>query len=228
MKMVSGNQTRGWSLNALPQKMSKALSVAAGRRKLGAEDLLESPELLWRPQYPLSRLANGAIERASLLCRALAPCLAQMDDVSLPRPDIEKFGVQHYRQIFGHGVSTEHWRRLLKRTLERDRGAKNWSRLEIYLDEYPLLSSGLSRPKRFAGRALEPLRELIASSGIQVVQLMRRKIASGFMLSSIRRMRLPPVRSQKQLNKKSSDSYMNTHHFSGDREPVSGFSLAES
>lgn len=32
-------------------------------------------------------------------------------------------------------MSSRHLRRLIKRTLNRDRGAENWNRLDIYLDE---------------------------------------------------------------------------------------------
>ena len=34
--------------------------------------------------------------------------------------------------------SLNRWRQLLTRTLRRDGGARNWARLEIYLDEEPM------------------------------------------------------------------------------------------
>jgi hypothetical protein len=75
----------------------------------------------------------------------------------------ERLGVQDYRRIFGHSISTRHWRRLFRRTLDRDGGAKNWRRLEIYLDESPARRPELKPRVQFVATTFRPLQELISS-----------------------------------------------------------------
>jgi hypothetical protein len=111
----------------------------------------------------LHDLADEAIERASLLQRAFAPTLARLDDDGLTSAELERLGVEDYRRAFGHGISTRHWRRLFRRTLERDGGAENWGRLEIYLDESPARRPEFKQRVHFVPAAFRPLQELIAS-----------------------------------------------------------------
>lgn len=162
-KIICGNQTRAWSKDALPQNILAALENAASRRKISVDALLASPAPIWRPPYPLSELTEEAIERASLLQRALARALARLKDGSVTSAEFERLGVEDYRRTFGHIVSTRHWRRLFRRTLMRDGGAENWSRLEIYLDESPARKPELKRRIHFIPAAFRPLQELIAS-----------------------------------------------------------------
>ena len=95
--------------------------------------------------------------------RALAPALTRMNDIDLTSADFERLGVEDYRRIFGHSISTRHWRRLFRRTLARDGGAENWGRLEIYLDESPARRPDLKKIVPFTPAALRPLQELISS-----------------------------------------------------------------
>src|SRR5207302_10224211 len=55
------------------------------------------------------------------------------------------------------------WRRLFRRTLDRDGGAENWGRLEIYLDESPTRRPELRRGACFVPATFQPLQELISS-----------------------------------------------------------------
>ena len=126
---------RGRKMRCL-ETFSRRWKMLPGRKK-SVEALLASPPPIWRPRYPLSELTEEAIERASMLQRALAPALARLNDVDLTTAEFERLGVEDYRRTFGHSVSTRHWRRLLRRTLDRDGGAENWGRLEIYLDKSP-------------------------------------------------------------------------------------------
>ena len=97
-----------------------------------------------------------------MLQRALAPFLkASSNHQFQTRADFETAGVEEYRRVFGHKVTSRHWRRLFRRTLERDGGAQNWMRLQIYLDESPARRVKTLVP--FAGIALRPLQELIAA-----------------------------------------------------------------
>jgi hypothetical protein len=130
---------------------------------MGVERLLGSPAPYWRPRYPRSELAEEAIERASLLQRALAPALVSRGRNSITSAELERLGVEDYRRTFGYNVSTRHWRRLFRRTLDRDGGAGNWGRLEIYLDESPARRAEFKRRVLFVPTAFRPLHELIAS-----------------------------------------------------------------
>jgi hypothetical protein len=89
--------------------------------------------------------------------------VARLNDASLTGAEFERLGIEDYRRTFGHSISTRHWRRLFRRTLTRDRDAKNWSRLEIYLDESPVRRVELKRPVLFVPAAFSPLQDLIAS-----------------------------------------------------------------
>jgi hypothetical protein len=163
LKIIGGNATRAWSIDVLPENILTRLKEIAARRETSVEGLLASPPTFWRPRYSLSQLCDEAIERASLLQRALAPALARLDDVDLVTNEFERLGVEDYRRAFGHSISARHWRRLFKRTLDRDGGAENWGRLEIYLDESPARKPELRKPTPYTPTALRPLQELISS-----------------------------------------------------------------
>src|ERR1017187_1358253 len=162
-KIVCGNETRTWSKHMLPRNILASIEDVAARRKLGVETLLTSPPPFWKPPHPLSELAAHAMERASMLKRALAPALARLNDDALTSAEFERLGIEGYRRTFGHSVSTRHWRRLLRRTLARDGGAENWGRFEIYLDEAPARRPELRKIVPFAPAALRHLQELISS-----------------------------------------------------------------
>lgn len=162
-KIVHGNEARAWSRDALPRNILTGLEDAASQRNTSVVALLVSPPIFWRPRYPLNQLCEEAIERASLLQQALAPTLARMNDVDLTSEEFERLGVEDYRRIFGYSISARHWRRLFKRTLEREGGAENWGRLEIYLDESLARKPELRKRARFTPTALQPLQELISS-----------------------------------------------------------------
>src|ERR1700730_12132311 len=162
-KIVHGNEARAWSRDALPPKVLAPLEEIAARRKLTVEALLALPLPIWRPRYPLNKLCEEAIKRASLLNRALAPALARKNDSDLKSVEFEQLGVEDYRRTFGHSISTRHWRRLFRRTSDRDGGAENWGRLEIYLDESPARKPELRERAPFTPTALRSLQELISS-----------------------------------------------------------------
>jgi hypothetical protein len=121
------------------------------------------PLSIWRSRFRLRELTDKAIERAFQLQRAIAPALARMNYCELASAEFERLGVEDYRRTFGHIISTRHWRRLLKRTLDRDGGAKNWQRLEIYLDECPARRPEFRARNHFVSADLKPLQQLISS-----------------------------------------------------------------
>ena len=227
-KVVHGNQARVWSKDRLPQTIVTALEDVAARRKTSIDELLVSLAPFWRPRYPLSQLFGEAIERTAMLKRALAPALARLNDVDLTSAEFEQLGVEDYRSTFGHSVSTRHWRRLLRRTLDRDGGAENWGRLEIYLDESPARRPGLRKPAPSVSVALRPLQELISSFANPAEPTDSRKIACGFMRSSITNWRASEPGNQKRSNAQRSRFFTRTHHFSGNRRRESKSSSIES
>jgi hypothetical protein len=162
-KIVHGNEARAWSKDVLPSNILAALEDVALRRKTSVDELLASPPPFWRPRYPLSELSKESIERASLIKRALAPAFARFNDLDLTLAQFERLGVEDYRRAFGHSISTRHWRRLFRRTIDRDGGAENWGRLEIYLDESPARRPELRKHAPFTPTAFRPLQELISS-----------------------------------------------------------------
>jgi hypothetical protein len=164
-KIVHGNEARAWSKDALPENILTALEDVAAEWKTSVDALLASPPASWRPRYPLSQLCERAIERASLLKRALGPALARLNDFGPKTTELEQLGVEDYGRTFGHSVSTRHWRRLFRRTLDRDGGAENWGRLEIYVDESPARRPELRKRAPFIPAALQPLQDLISSFG---------------------------------------------------------------
>src|SRR5229473_3098588 len=137
LKVIHGNEARAWSKDAFPQRIQAALSDVATRKKTTADALLAWPPPFWRPRYPLSQLCEEAIERALMLKRTLGPALVRLNDANVTSAEFEQLGLEDYRRVFGRSISARHWRRLLRRTLDRDGGAENWGRLEIYLDESP-------------------------------------------------------------------------------------------
>jgi hypothetical protein len=55
--------------------------------------------------------------------------------LNLSAAEIEQLGVEDYRRIHGHRITSRYWRELFMRTIRRDNGAEEWSRLEIYLPD---------------------------------------------------------------------------------------------
>jgi len=162
-KIVHGNEARAWSKEALPQNILAALDDVASQRKTTVDALLAWPPPFWQPRYPLSQLCEQTIERASMLKRSLAPALARLNDENITNADVERLGLEDYRRVFGHSISARHWRRLFRRTLNRDGGAENWGRLEIYLDESPARKPELRKRAPYTPTALLPLQDLISS-----------------------------------------------------------------
>ena len=160
-RLVGGNRARVWRLAQLPQRMRESLENAAARQQLDVAFFVASPASRWMSKYPINACSENAVTRASLLRRALAPFLKANAIVQFQsQTDFEATGVEEYFRVFGHRVTPRHWRRVFRRTIDRDGGAENWTRLEIYLDETPALRV---KPLLPLAGALRPLQELIAS-----------------------------------------------------------------
>ncbi|MCE5336282.1 MAG: hypothetical protein LLG06_17020 [Desulfobacteraceae bacterium] len=161
--IVRGQPAAAWSVPALPPRMRTDLEAEATRRGFrDAGHLLSSPPVLWMPSIPLNEIAPKYTERASNLQRALADTLSRLNDLDISSDEIERLGIEDYRRVFGHTISGRHWRRLLDRTRERDKGAEDWIRPEIYLDENPARKSLAPLPLNPAVHDYRDLQELIS------------------------------------------------------------------
>lgn len=91
----------------------------------------------WQPPCPLAAVAQQSLDKAAKLQRALARILAHQSDASLTSAEREALGLADYENFFGYAITDRHLRAMVKRTLDRDAGAGNFARLEIYLTENP-------------------------------------------------------------------------------------------
>lgn len=98
-------------------------------------DALANQVEQWAPAVPIAELHEDCQKAAAKLQRAQKVPLERRNDVTLSAAEFEQLGIAAYAVEFGHRISARHFRRLLKRTLWRDRGAQNWSRIEIYLPD---------------------------------------------------------------------------------------------
>lgn len=161
-----GNEAQTWPLAALSVSLRNRLEAEARQRGYrDAAALLLAPPLVWPPKdFPaLEDIDSSEVERASKLRQALTPALLSQHDGEATN-EFEARGGEDYRKIFGHAVSARHWRTLFKRTLTRDAGAENFSRLELYLPDRPALTRQAARPvpKSSAGQ-FEELESYLAA-----------------------------------------------------------------
>lgn len=135
--LKAGQLTNAWAFHELPEPLRTALDRRA--LKLGYPDsfslLKHHRPNQWEPPVPLSQVPAKHIETARKLQCALGPTLRRLEETCLTMGEIEDLGFNDYKEAFGHSVSARHFRRLLKRTQERDSGNGEWSRLELYLPD---------------------------------------------------------------------------------------------
>jgi hypothetical protein len=133
-----GNLAKAWSLGALPASLLVELRDMAKRDGFASiEHFLGRPGQLWRPPISICDIASHCLEKAEKLQKVMLPFLERTGSALISEAELEQRALEDYRHVFGFAVSPRHWHRLLKRTASRDRGAMNWHRVEIYLDENP-------------------------------------------------------------------------------------------
>ncbi len=138
--IVAHQPAAAWSIAALPESIQSDLETTAQRRGFrNVLALLAAPPQTWQPSIPLAQVAQSAVDKATKLQRALARALAGHKDLTITRAALEQMAMDDYAREFGHTVCDRTIRALLKRTLDRDAGALNFSRLDIYLPENPPL-----------------------------------------------------------------------------------------
>lgn len=131
-----GRPVKGWRMEALPHGLRERLAEIAKAGGYRNEfSLLMAPPVVWKPASPLSAYGQEQIARAGKLRKAFARTLGELNDPGITPEESARRGLADYRREFGYDISGRHWDRLLMRTVRRDSGAGDWSRLELYLDE---------------------------------------------------------------------------------------------
>jgi hypothetical protein len=138
VRIVAGIETAAWRFDQLPVRMQERLNDEASRRRYrNAVEMLSAPAQQWNPPIPLNQIAQKDIDQAVKLRTVLQPWVAQQHSLQLSSAEIEQRGVADYTRAFGNRITARYWRELFTRTLRRDAGTEDWSRLELYLPEQP-------------------------------------------------------------------------------------------
>jgi hypothetical protein len=134
---IRGQLADAWSVRSLPSRYVQELDAIA--EKCGyrnAEHLLQNPPRRFAPRdaagrvVPLSQISESCVTRAVRRRSALALAMQQI----VRDGTWDEFALQHYRRDFGN-ASERHFRRLIKRTLQRDAGEEHFDDLAIYFDD---------------------------------------------------------------------------------------------
>lgn len=134
-----GQQTYAWRIDQLPLRFVAELqSIADSRGYRNVEHLLGQPARRWTPgdkhgvAVPLNEISTNQIERASRLLSALAMSIQLKDQ--LEQGEQRGAALTAFRRHYGN-ASERHWRRMLKRTIQRDAGEQRFDYLALYVDE---------------------------------------------------------------------------------------------
>jgi hypothetical protein len=143
-RLISGNRTNAWRIESLPAGILCQLSEKARAKQYGTiADLLKQPFNRYQPcdangtPIALAGIAPAVIEHARKLRNALLPVLPLRNDATVTSTELAKLGLESYEAAFGFSISERRWRDLFQRTIDRDNGAQEWNRLEIYLPQKP-------------------------------------------------------------------------------------------
>jgi hypothetical protein len=157
-----GDHTQGpaFGIACLPEPLRQQLAEVTSRRGYRSiEDLVSAPVERWQPAIPLGEVADKWVSKAVKLQRALLPTFKERaDDQALSPGEYVALGLRDYRAEFGYEISERQWRRLVDRTVQRDRGFEDWQRVELFLDDNAARRADLQTAavaNRFAHRELD-------------------------------------------------------------------------
>lgn len=139
--IVSCNVASAWHFMALPARLQTELTTEAQRRGYkSAEAMLAAPAEPLHPAFaarlrecPLNQVRAEFVSKAIHLRDALAAPLAQQH--TLGNAELAELGLREFTRVFSYGISAKHWNRLLDRATQRDNGAEQFHRVELYLDD---------------------------------------------------------------------------------------------
>ena len=163
-KPVSGQIARAWGVQSLPPRILQELAAKAQlKRYVSVTALLSEPFTRFEPAVPFSEIAPTSRDKALRLQRALLPFLSLRNSDEAKTSDFVNRGVSEYRRVFGFAVTHRHWRALFDRTIDRDNGAEEWDRPEVYVEDNPPRIAA-ARPISIAReRGLSVLEDALAS-----------------------------------------------------------------
>jgi hypothetical protein len=107
--------------------------------------MLSDPPKRWEPPLPLDRIRDEDITYANSLRDVLRPWLTRGEELSQSSAEMQTSGTADYFRVFRSRISRRYWRELFGRTVQRDGGAEDWNRLEIYLPNKPKEKEPASR-----------------------------------------------------------------------------------
>lgn len=142
VRCKQGGKSPVWRINQLPDAWQDELAQKAkdGSWK-DSEHMLTKPREPWRPTIDgvavtLREVAGHCVEEAQRRQRALLPSLHRLTGSSpVPPAEAEERGLAEWRAAFGRTASVHKWRRWINRVVDRDAGAQDFSRLELFLAE---------------------------------------------------------------------------------------------
>jgi hypothetical protein len=135
---VGGNLASAWSVDQLPETYRTRLATVARKGAYrDVEALLASPPDRWPPTDfpPLKDVPAEHLTQAARLRDALAGFLDRKANDPASVEELARDGVREYQRVFGHAITTRHWRYLFERTRTRDAGEGEFGRLDLYLSD---------------------------------------------------------------------------------------------
>jgi len=128
-----------WAFADLPMDWQLEITRRGVKRGFAnGEEFLAAAREPWKCPVAWPDIPRKRRDKAVQLQKALARPLAMLADQNTTAGQVEEIGLADFVAEFSYRISARHWRRLLQRTLDRDRGDENWQRLEIYLDDRAL------------------------------------------------------------------------------------------
>lgn len=163
-RIVSGNEAAEWHAAALPNDLRSdlcAIAHAKGFNSVG--EMIRAGEKAWQPAVALAD-TDPVWSEARKLREALRPSLQRGPQFVLSQASFERDGVADFEKVFGHKISTRHFRKLIVRTRNRDGGRENWEALTIYLPDrlkrqpaapapapdFPLIAQAIASPEKLS------------------------------------------------------------------------------
>jgi hypothetical protein len=145
-KRVSGMMAAAWQFGSIPSPIMEKLTQLASRHGYSTPlQLLQNlPKRATVPR--LTTVSDTEIGKAQKLQRAFAICFLQPAET--PIAELARMAAPGYQREFGRKISDRHLRDLITKILRRDRGDRNFERLDLYLSERP--SSNASKPSPLA------------------------------------------------------------------------------
>ena len=130
---VRGNLTAAWRIESLPEALREDLQAAARQRGCRTPADLITRADTWQPEFPWNEVCPDQQTEALKLQRALRPSLDRRNEARRLGAEFDRKGAEEFQREFGRTITPERWRYLFDRTLQRDRGAGQFHRPEIYL-----------------------------------------------------------------------------------------------